>query len=204
LTSSDHYFRPRPDLPSAIRRFSFTVRGVTLTVETDRGVFGRQQLDEGSRLLLELAPLAPGQAVLDLGCGWGAIGLVAARLVAPGEVTMVDVNPRALELARRNARINGLANVRVLASDGFDALASARFDRILLNPPIRAGKAVYYPWLAAARDHLAPGGQLIAVVRVQQGADSFARQLAALYPEVRRLGRRKGYVVLAAGEGEDR
>lgn len=173
------------------------MRGVELEVETDRGVFARRGLDPGSRLLLEVAPFAAGQDVLDLGCGWGALGLVAARLVQPGTVVLLDVNERALALARRNACRNQIQNIEILSSDGFQGVAGRQFHLILLNPPIRAGKDTYYPWLDAAKDHLCPGGRLLVVVRKDKGAASLARHLEKGY-RVTVLGKKHGYVVYAA------
>ena len=135
---SEHYFTRRPQSAEDRRRFQTELRGFSFLFVTDAGVFSRDDVDEGSRTLIGLMELAPGARVLDIGCGYGPIGLAAARLAPQGHVTMTDINERAAELARENARLNGIANVTVKTGDLFEPVAGETFDVILANPPIRA------------------------------------------------------------------
>lgn len=192
---ADHYFSEEPAAPSRIRRWTTELRGRTFTFITDAGVFSAGRVDRGTRLLLEEVELPGGGDILDLGCGYGAIGIVVAALVPHASVVMVDVNRRALELARQNAVLNGVARVEILHSDGFEALAGRKFHLILTNPPVRQGKGLLARWLLGAKDHLHPGGRLALVLRTQQGALSWRRRLAEWYGNCEEVAKGGGYRV---------
>ena len=197
---SDHYYTKRPQSESDRRRFEAVLRGKRLTFETDAGVFSKSGVDFGSRLLIETADIPDGARVLDVGCGYGPIGLAIAAALPNASVTMVDINERAVELARANVERNGLRNVTVLASDLLEAVRGKTFDAVLTNPPIRAGKAVVHRIFAEAREALAPGGALWVVIRKQQGAPSAAAKLEELFgaDHVSLEARDKGYHILRA------
>ena len=141
----------------------FNVLGQELRCTTDAGVFSRDGLDMGTRVLLEALPPLQGR-VLDLGCGWGPVGVALGRCEPALEILMTDVNARAVELAARNLRANGVQNARAAQSDGF-ARVDGDFDAIVLNPSIRTGKAVVYGLFAAAAQRLRPGGEMYVVIR---------------------------------------
>lgn len=194
---TDHYFTAKPGAEHQPLEFTAELRGRTYRFQTDAGVFSRAEVDPGTRLLIDCLELAPGDVVLDLGCGYGPIGMVAAELVGPtGQVYMVDVNERAVELARRNLAANGIKNAQVFASDGLAALTGLTFDWVLSNPPIRAGKKVVYPLLAEAYSALRPGGCLLVVIRTKQGAKSLQAYLAELAGECTTVERKGGFRVL--------
>ncbi len=193
---NDQYFTADPASASRPVMCDFTYRGAALRFETDSGVFSRGEVDEGSRILLEALPPLAGR-VLDLGCGWGAIGVSIAAANPEARVTMADVNRRALALAEKNAAANRAA-CRVAESDGFSALEGERFDAIVTNPPIRAGKQVIYRLFADSAAHLAEGGALYLVIRKQQGAESALKYLRTLFEAVERIGRDRGFWVLRA------
>lgn len=194
---NDHYYTRVPQSESRPVECSWTYRGIPLTFRTDAGVFSRGEVDTGTRLLLEALPENLGDRVLDLGCGWGVIGIAVARKWPECRVTMADVNTRALELSRENAKKNR-AEVRCLESDGMAALAGETFDAIITNPPIRAGKQVIYRMFADAARCLNPGGSLYLVIRKQQGADSCVKYLKTLFGTVEILDRSGGFRVLRA------
>ena len=191
----DHYFTARPESEHHLRVVSAAVAGLTLSFETDAGVFSKGELDPGSRLLIESMPPLSGR-VLDLGCGWGAVGVALARLNPGLQLVMSDVNERALALAASNARRNGVEAVTCL-SDGFDAVEGL-FDHVVTNPPIRAGKAVIYGLFAASREHLKPGGTLTIVIRTQQGAPSALKFLKETFSQADDVARGGGYRILRA------
>ena len=193
---NDQYYTRDPGSASAPQSFSVRVCGLDLRFTSDAGVFSKGELDRGTRVLLETLPPLTG-SVLDLGCGWGAVGVTLARANPGLRVTMADVNRRALDLAAANARANG-ADCEVLESDGFGALAGRVFDTVVTNPPIRAGKQVIYRMFADAAAHLAPGGALYIVIRKQQGAESAVRYLSSLYQTVEKLEKSGGFWVLRA------
>ena len=191
---SQHYYTQEPTAAHDIRDIAFTARGRHFALVTDAGTFSREGLDRGSAILLEALPELSG-AVLDLGCGWGAMGLVMAATMPETRVTLSDVNLRSLETARRNAQTLGL-DVTAVHSDGFAAL-SGPFDAIICNPPIRAGKAVTYALYLGCREHLAAGGTAYFVIRKQQGAESATTFLKTLFSSVERIAREAGYWVIA-------
>ena len=196
---NDHYYTRTPRSESRPVDCEYTYRGVALKFRTDAGVFSKGEVDTGTRLLLDALPEEMGGDVLDLGCGWGVIGIAVARKWPDCRVTMADVNTRALELSRENARQN-CADVTCVESDGMAALEGRTFDAVITNPPIRAGKQVIYRMFADVAKSLKPGGTLYLVIRKQQGAESCMRYLQTLYGEVDKLDRSGGFwVIRAAG-----
>ena len=196
---SEHYYTAAPASAHDERRRTVRVLGVTMDFITDAGVFSRDGLDAGTRVLLEALPPLCGR-VLDLGCGWGALGGVLAKKWADVRFVLTDVNERAAALAERNLKLNGLDNFEVVCGDGFSAVEGT-FDWIVTNPPIRAGKQVIYALFAEAKNYLAPGGTLALVIRTQQGAKSAERYLRGIYESVETLDVSGGYRVLIACNG---
>lgn len=198
---ADHYYTENPASAHDERRVAVRALGQALTFTTDAGVFSRDGLDRGTEVLLNALPPLSGR-VLDLGCGWGAVGVALGKANPALEIVMTDVNARAAELSRRNARDNGVT-ATVVQGDGFEAV-TGRFDAIVTNPPIRAGKAVIYGLFERARDYLSPGGALYIVIRKQQGAPSALKFLKERYASVEILDREAGFWVLRAGEAGER
>jgi 16S rRNA (guanine1207-N2)-methyltransferase len=197
---SEHYYSRRPAAASDRQAFDTELRGFRMRFISDAGVFSRHGIDYGSRALIERMEIPAGASVLDVGCGYGPIGLAAAKLDPACRVTMIDINERAVELARLNAEANGLANVTVLQSDRFEAVRGQVFDVILTNPPIRAGKSVVHDIFAEAYRHLASGGSLWIVIQNKQGAPSARAKLEELFGKdaVAEIGKDKGYRVYRA------
>ncbi|NLG26095.1 MAG: class I SAM-dependent methyltransferase [Clostridiales bacterium] len=203
MSVPDHYYSPDPASASRPDWVMVSVLGRELRFATDAGVFSRDGLDPGSRLLIESAGELRGR-VLDLGCGWGAVGVALALENPDTTFLLSDVNRRAAALAAANADANGARNARAIESDGFSAI-DGTFDRILINPPIRAGKAVIYRLFADARERLNEGGALDVVIRKAQGAPSALVYLKELFGDARVVARGGGYRVIRAvrrGEGE--
>jgi len=196
---NDHYYTRDPQSASRPAECRFEYRGVSLDFTTDAGVFSRGEVDTGTRLLLEALPEEMAGEILDLGCGWGVIGISIARKWPETRVTMADVNLRALELTRENAKRNR-AEVICTESDGMEAFAGKTFDAVVTNPPIRAGKQVIYKMFADAAGCLKPGGALYLVIRKQQGAESCIRYLQTLYKRTEKLDKSGGFWVIRASE----
>ena len=167
---TEHYYSANPNAEHDERAVIFESLGEKLTCITDAGVFSRDGLDMGTRVLLDALPEVRGRA-LDLGCGWGAVGVTLGKKYPNAEIVMTDINARAVELAARNARTNGVTNAIAVQGDGFESVAGS-FDLIALNPPIRTGKAAIYAMFAACAERLNPNGELYIVIRRQQGAES--------------------------------
>lgn len=197
--NGEHYFSQRPASPAERRTIRVRLRGREHEVVTAGGVFSPERLDTGTRVLLELAPEPPETgAALDLGCGWGPIAMALAGCSPELDVWAVDVNERALELARDNAERAGLRRVRTAGPQ--EVPEGLRFRLVWSNPPIRIGKKALHGLLRQWLPRLEPGGEAYLVVAKQLGADSLQRWLAAELPsfEVSRHGTDRGFRVLRA------
>ena len=190
---SEHYYSNKPTAKHDLRTIKEELRGTELIFTTDAGVFSKGGVDFGSKLLIETMEIKPGYRVLDVGCGYGPIGLSAARLANPGVVTMVDVNERAVELARENAKTNNINNVEIIVSDLFEQVRGLTFDCILTNPPIRAGKETVHRIFELGWEHLVPGGELWVVIQKKQGAPSAFVKLESLFTTVQDVAKSKGF-----------
>lgn len=192
---SDHYYSNKPQSASQRQTFDAELRGYSFRLTSDAGVFSRDGVDYGSRVLIEHMDIPNGARVLDIGCGYGPIGLTAARLAPQGHVTLIDINERAVELAEVNAATNGIRNVSFALSDLFSAVEGQTFDVILSNPPIRAGKVVVHNLFTDSWNYLKPGGTTWVVIQKKQGAPSAKAKLEQLYGEenVQEVGKDKGF-----------
>lgn len=195
---SEHYYTPRPTVKSDVHTAQEELRGKTFTFLTDAGVFSKKGVDYGSKHLIETMQLKEDAKVLDVGCGYGPIGLSAAVMCPKGHVTMVDINERAIELSKDNAKRNGISNVTILQSDLLEQVKEQRFDVVITNPPIRAGKEVVHRIFTDAYDCLVEGGTLWVVIQKKQGAPSAMKKLESLYAEVDEVSKDKGYKILKA------
>lgn len=198
---NDQYYTADPSSESRPVPCAFPYRGHGLSFMTDAGVFSKGELDAGSRLLLDALPTLRGD-VLDIGCGWGAIGIAVAKANKQARVTMLDVNRRALGLCQANCLRNGVT-AEVLESDGMAAVLGRKFDAIITNPPVRAGKQVIYKMFADAAASLDAEGALYLVIRKQQGAESCVKYLKTLFNEVEKLDKSAGFWVLRASEPKE-
>jgi 16S rRNA (guanine1207-N2)-methyltransferase len=152
---SEHYYSSKPTTKQEIRQIQAELRGHSLMFRSDSGVFSKKGIDFGSRLLIETVQLAGDERVLDLGCGYGPVGITLAKAFPKIHVWMVDVNERAVALAKENAQLNRVSEqTEIQVSNGFSSLDNLQFDAILCNPPIRAGKALIFDWFANARNYL--------------------------------------------------
>jgi 16S rRNA (guanine1207-N2)-methyltransferase len=192
----DHYFAERPETASRPQVVDLVLPDVHLRLETDRAMFSPDRIDLGTRILLETVPAPPPDGdLLDLGCGYGPIALTMARRSPGARVFGVDVNERALDLARRNATAAGLDAVRFVPADQIDP--SLRFAAIWSNPPIRIGKKALHELLTTWLDRLAPGGAAHLVVQKHLGSDSLQRWLIENGWPTDRIASRSAYRVLA-------
>ena len=162
LRSAEDRRRLRAQLSTDLQ-FSEVLAGQSLQFKTTWGLFSPRRVDDGTRLLLDYVDVRSGDRCLDLGCGYGPIGLVFARLAAPGLCTLVDKDFVAVEYSQRNAILNGLSNVECLLSNGFAQIADRSFDVIASNLPAKVGRELLYTYLLDAHAQLNPGGRLYVV-----------------------------------------
>ena len=196
-----HYFDDAPTTPSEPGVVTLTLPDLTVALGTDAGVFSRDAVDPGTRLLLLEGPPVPATGtLLDLGCGYGPVALTLALRAPAATVWAVDVNERALALTAANAEAAGCANVRTAAPD--QVPADVAFTAIWSNPPIRIGKAALHELLARWLDRLEPDGRAVLVVHKHLGADSLARWLEERGHPTERLRSRMGYRLLLVARAE--
>ena len=190
----EHYYTSTPTSAHEVRSFRAVFAGRVLAFDTDAGVFSKQHVDPGSELLCGALPEELSGDVLDMGCGWGAMTVLTLARFPKLNVTMADVNERALSLAVANVEKNHM-QARAVLSDGFERI-EGMFDAVITNPPIRAGKAVIYKMFEDAKAHLKPGGMLVLVIRKQQGAPSALKFLKTLYADAEVIARDGGYWII--------
>lgn len=196
---SQHYYSERPVSDNFEREIECRLRGVHLRLVTDRGVFSAGGIDRGTDLLIRNVSLPDQGPFLDLGCGYGPIGLVAAKLRPDVTVYLSDPNERATGLAEKNAKTNGLRNVCIVTGSGFERLdPDMKFTCIMSNPPYRAGKRVVYDLIEESFHRLTPGGTLTCVGRTKQGAKSLRAYIASLFNNADEIAKKSGYRVIQA------
>ena len=172
------------------------LRGFELRLTTQAGVFSHRELDPGTRLLIEAMHVSPTAKVLDIGCGYGVIGIVAAKLAVRGRVTMVDPDIRATRLAQRNLEANHVTNAEVVLGDGvFDLPPKARYDVVVTNPPTHSGREVLEEIVAGAYKVLRPRGTLFMVINRLL---SLRHEVEEVFGGAEAVAHSKGYVVIKA------
>ena len=188
-----HYFENDNNLISEIRTFDININKVNFSFNTDNGVFSKGELDYGTYLLLKnVIKRDIHGKVLDLGCGYGPIGIIIKKLFDV-EVMMSDVNNRAIHLTKMNAKKNRVS-VNVVNSDGYENISES-FDYVISNPPIRIGKKKLYELLTDSKKHLNKSGELIIVVRKEQGAISLIKDMQE-YFKTEVLDKDKGFLII--------
>jgi 16S RNA G1207 methylase RsmC len=194
---ANQYFENDPNLEHEVKNFNFILRNHSLDFTSDSGVFSRQTIDYGSRVLIDAIDFqnVPNGNILDVGCGYGPIGLALAKDQPKRQVTMVDVNLRALGLAKQNAENNQVNNVDIFESDTYKAV-EGKYALIVSNPPVRAGKSVVTSILADSKNYLEPNGELWIVLQKKQGAPSAKKLMDQTFGNVEVVTRDKGYYIL--------
>lgn len=198
MDKQQHYFSANPTAASHPQKIESLVRGQVLQLRTDHGVFSRSKVDQGSLLLAEHAVVPSHACVLDLGAGYGPVGIAVAKSDPTVFVWMVDINERALQLAKDNAQQNGVANqVEFQTGDGLSNMVPNQlFDVILLNPPIRAGKETVFRLYREALGRMKCDGSFFVVIQKKQGFDSTKRYLQTICIDVSMIAKDQGYRVL--------
>jgi 16S rRNA (guanine1207-N2)-methyltransferase len=194
---SEHYFSESPTSPEKRGLIKCTLRGIGFEFLTTSGVFSYRRIDSGTRLLVESMVLPEEGRFLDLGCGYGVIGITASLINSHLEVTMTDINSRAVTLAAENAARNNAINITTCLGSLYEPVKNVKFDTIVTNPPISAGMArVVEPIIVNAPSHLKLGGSLQLVIQSNKGGRTVATLIEEAFGESQILARGSGYRVL--------
>ncbi|OJG57950.1 16S RNA methylase [Enterococcus mundtii] len=196
-TMTNHYYSEHPETAHEFDEWSFELRGKTFQFVTDSGVFSRETVDYGSRVLIdafEWTQLPEGK-ILDVGCGYGPIGLSLAY-ASERFVEMVDINARAVDLAQGNAKRNQIKNVAIHQSNIYEEVTETDYAAIVSNPPIRAGKKVVHEILTGAYPRLRTGGTLTIVIQKKQGAPSAQKKMQETFGNAEIVIKDKGYYII--------
>lgn len=195
------YFDPNPLTPSDRKTISYRMNGINFEFCTDTSVFSRKDVDFGTNLLIEtlvkdIKERGPKmERFADLGCGVGIVGIVIKSCFMAFDVTGVDINSRAVALARENSKLNGV-NCKFLSSDILFSIRDERFDIIATNPPVRAGKKTVFGFYEQSFEALNLGGYLYVVLQRKQGAPSTMEKLKELFGNCETLSIDGGYRVM--------
>jgi 16S rRNA (guanine1207-N2)-methyltransferase len=194
----EQYFTQNPTSEKEIFKFEWNVKEEVFIFYTSNSVFSKNGVDFGSMLLIETILNENKEfsgSILDLGCGYGTLGIIAAKILKKSFVTMCDVNERALELSKMNAKENKVDDrIKVLTSSSFENIKD-NYDIIMTNPPIRAGKEVVFSFYEGAYEHLNNGGKLYVVIQKKQGAPSTKAKLESLFGNCETANKKSGYSI---------
>ena len=187
------YYAENPDAAHDIHELRVELLGEKMTFLTDAGVFSKKMVDFGSQLLLKSLEVNKGETVLDVGCGYGPLGISLVKAYGV-QATMVDINNRALDLARQNAERNQVS-ATIFQSNIYEQV-EGKFDHVISNPPIRAGKQVVHEIIEKSREFLKDGGDLTIVIQKKQGAPSAKSKMEDTFGNCEIIKKDKGYYIL--------
>ena len=191
-----HYYTNNIDLKSDETKIHFHYRGHDLIFMSDIGVFSKERVDYGSRVLLDNINLQEHQkSLLDVGCGYGTLGISLKKVYPWLHVEMIDVNERAVHLANESIALNQEDDIVAYTSSIYENVQGT-FDVIVTNPPIRAGKKVVFEILEKAYDHLNQQGELFVVIQKKQGAPSAQKKMLDVFSNCEIVKKDKGYYIL--------
>lgn len=192
----NHYYSKKVDLESNEEKMVFHYKGNDITFIGDNGVFSKQRVDYGSRVLLDTIVLNDNcQTLLDVGCGYGTFGISLKKVYPHLQVEMVDINERAVSLTNKAIKLNAIDNARAYQSYIYESV-NGKFDVIVSNPPIRAGKKVVFEILEKAYDYLNDNGFLMIVIQKKQGAPSAKKKMEEVFGNCEVVNKDKGYYIL--------
>jgi 16S rRNA (guanine1207-N2)-methyltransferase len=196
---SDHYFSEEPKSKKKFGIIKTNINDRYYTFYTVSGIFSSKKIDTGTRILIESMQLPEKGRILDLGCGIGVIGIVAASMNPHLDVIMTDINKRATQISKENVKHHGLKNVKVLTGNLYEPVYNEKFNVIISNPPVSAGiKKVVKKIVAGAPQHLMKGGSLQIVIQWNKGGKTLTRFLKNSFETFEILERKSGYRVFLA------
>lgn len=191
---TEHYFTPKPTSKLERKKIIVNIKETEIELNTATGVFSKEKIDLGTRILIENSEVKPDAKVLDLGCGYGIVGITIAKIYSKAKVVMTDINERATKLATENAKLNKV-NVDIRAGNEYETVANEKFDCILLNPPQKAGREICYMLIEKSIEHLNLTGELYLVARHQRGGRMLEQKMKEIFGNVQTIARESGFRV---------
>jgi len=191
----DHYFSSEPKSSDHFGIIKANLRGHNFQFLTSSSVFSKKKVDLGTHVLIDAMVLPQTGCVLDIGCGYGAVGITAAASNPKLRILMTDINMRAVRLARKNIETNHIRNAQVLYGYLYEPVESMLFDCVLSNPPVSAGMSIVKAIIKGAHKVLAPGGSFQMVIRSKIGAKTLPEAFVEAFGNCEVLSRESGFRV---------
>lgn len=196
---AQHYYSENPITKSEPFTFRYDLGGHIFSFTSDAGVFSKKEIDFGTKVLLDALEIPESaERILDVGCGYGAIGMFCAYYYPKVQVDMLDINVRAVELSKKNLQDNHIKNAQVYQSNLLAAVQNKAYDVVISNPPIRTGKENIFRLYEQAYEALNADGFLWIVIQKKQGAPSTMKKLEEMFQEVDVVAKKKGYFIIKA------
>lgn len=190
--NQEHYFTKRPQSKEIKKRFTQILRGNEIELETSSGMFSTQKIDLGTKLLIEDSIIPATGKILDLGCGYGSVGIAIKKAFPKTKLFMTDVNERAVRTAKENSAKNRI-EAEIKSGDVFEAFPEEKFDAILLNPPQSAGKDVCFRMIEESKEHLNQKGTIQLVARHKKGGETLSKKMLEVFGNVKTVSIKSGY-----------
>lgn len=191
---TEHYYSEKQTSRLRIKEISAKLRGNSLRFCTGSGVFSIKKIDKGTSLLIENCIIKPDWKILDIGCGYGPIGISIAKAFPQASILMTDINPRAVKLSKINIALNSISNIEVNQSNLYDNI-KGQFDTIITNPPQLAGKKICFEIIEKAKGHLKQGGLLQLVARHNKGGKELEKKMKEVFGNIEETAKKSGYRV---------
>ncbi len=190
----EHYFTEKPTSELKTKEISALIKNHLFTFLTPSGVFSFARLDKASFLLAQNAVIKPQWKVLDLGCGFGFIGISIKKLFPSTDVYLTDINTRAIKFAKQNSKLNS-TKVTVLQGSLYEPVKNIKFDTILVNPPMKAGRELCYKIIEQSKPHLEKGGLLQLVALHNRGGSMLEKKMNEVFSNVTTTAKKSGFRV---------
>jgi len=191
---AEHYFTEKPGSALKTKKIQATVRNHIFQFFTVSSVFSHGRIDRGSALLAEHAIVKPQWDVLDLGCGWGLVGIVIKKTFPSTTVVLTDINQRAVKFASQNAKLNHV-KLAILQGNLYEPVKQKKFHTIITNPPMKAGRDLCYSIIEQAKKHLKKGGLLQLVALHNRGGLMLAKKMEEVFGNVKTIAKKSGFRV---------